>query len=225
MLCGLNGKCPKDINRQHQLLSAKFETNRPDHPKIPNISCSGLHCTAANTCLSKTQTAWATVIVPDFPSILPDFSSGKIRYIEAIFEGKILYLPRGSLKKSGEKYNFFPRQTVPMRHSSLFLCKVLCRNTHVPRPPARPWPGPGPPSRPGPPFRPGPPGPLWLSGPAPAIEFFPPVFFPGHTGLFPRVRKRGEKWVQKREEKTLVLQRNNLARRAAQHRTLCPGIL
>ena len=113
--------------------------------------------------------------------------------------------------------NFFPRKTGPKRHSSLFLCKVLCRKTHVPRPPARPWPGPGPPSRPGPPFRPGPPGPLRPSGPASAIEFFPPFFFPGHTGLFPRVRKRGEKWYKSLKSKLLYCRETTLP--AAQRST------
>ena len=94
-----------------------------------------------------------------------------------------------SRKKSGKKYWFSPSaNSYEARHSSLFLQTFLCRSMHVPPPPdpARPSPGPIP-ARP--PSRPGLPG---LLRPAWSSTFsLSTVFFPGHTGFPPRLRKRG----------------------------------
>ena len=101
-------------------------------------------------------------------------------------------------RKNPVKYTGFSTwYSAAKRHSSLLLCTYLCRNTHVPPPfpgPARPQPVAAPiPARPAIPARPSRPAPAQLSGTC--YRIFPgvgTVFFQGHTGFFPRVRKRGK---------------------------------
>ena len=82
----------------------------------------------------------------------------KIQYIEV----KSSTFRKNTVKNAG----FFPLQTVTKLHSSLFLRTSLCRNTHVPLPPALP----GNCHHPCPARHP---GPLRRSSPVPATKFFP----------------------------------------------------
>ena len=122
-----------------------------------------------------------------------------------------------------KNFSFFPQQTAPKRHSSLFLRTY----THEHARPSAPQPCPAlscPCPHPALPALPSLSAPAKQSGTCNWI--FPglsTVFFSGHIEFFPRVREWGKNSVQK--EKIHLLHWSDLARCAAPHRTLCPGIL
>ena len=153
------------------------------------------------------------MIAPDFPLEFAGFFPRK----NPVKRGGNPVPPgKNPVKNTG----FSPRNSAPKRRSSLFLRKfyVGTRTSLRPGPsrpailarpaiPARPVI----PARPAIPARPSWPAPAQRSGNYFRAQY---SFFPGHTGFFPRVRERGKNSEQK--EKTHLLNRSDLARRAAQ---------
>ena len=157
-----------------------------------------------------------------WPLNLVWFFPRKIRYIK----GEILYLQAFPVKIPVKNTGFFPRQTAPKRSLAYSYARFYVGTRTSPPPP----PLPRLPAWPGPPSLPCPPGQLLPAPakpcPAPATECFLQFHFfkfPGRYQIFLSCEKTGKNSVQ--EEKSHLLRWSNLARRAAQHRTLFSGIL